>query len=140
MVLPQRQPCWGPVVALFTITTLIITTPSPTAASPCRSSGKGVIIDTDMEIDDVAAIVLAFALEQRGEARVLAMGVQGGNEFDPATLDAINTYYGRGDVPIGVRLEGPYQCKKVDHFDHFDQYISEHFPNKFRGGEPAHNR
>lgn len=115
---------------------LITTTASPTAAaSPCRSSGKGVIIDTDMEIDDVGAVLLAFGLEQRGEARVLAMGLQGPGEFDPATLDAIDTYYGRGDIPLGMRLEGQYQGKQVDHFDHFHQYIAEHFPNKFTEGK-----
>lgn len=126
-MMPPPRGIWLLFAALFT-TTLIIT-PSATAG-PCRSSSNGVIIDTDMEIDDVAAVVLALALEQRGEANVLAMGVQGSNPFDPPTLDGINTYYGRGDIPIGVRLEGQYQGKTVDHFDHFSQYIAEHFPHK----------
>src|SRR4029434_5867713 len=46
------------------------------------------------------AILHAFA--DGGHVEILAMGVVSRCPYSPACLDAINTYYGRGDIPIGV--------------------------------------
>ena len=63
-----------------------------------------VIFDTDMDgdNDDVAAAAILHALADSGTADILAMGVVSRCSYSPACLDAINTYYGRGDIPIGV--------------------------------------
>lgn len=62
-----------------------------------------VIFDTDIDgdNDDVAAAIL-HALADLGKVDILAMGVVSRHPYSPACLDAINTYYGRGDIPIGV--------------------------------------
>ena len=63
-----------------------------------------VLFDTDIDgdNDDVAAAAILHALADAGRVRILAMGVVSRCPDSPACLDAINTYYGRGDIPIGV--------------------------------------
>ncbi|HEV8290575.1 MAG TPA: nucleoside hydrolase, partial [Tepidisphaeraceae bacterium] len=63
-----------------------------------------VIFDTDMDgdNDDVAAAAILHALADEGRVEILAMGVVSRCAYSPACLDAINTYYRRGEIPIGV--------------------------------------
>ena len=63
-----------------------------------------VIFDTDIDSDndDVAAAAILHALADAGQVEILAMGVVSRHPYSPACLDAMNTYYGRGDIPIGV--------------------------------------
>jgi len=69
-----------------------------------------VIFDTDManDCDDAGALAVLHALADRGEAEILAVVT---NRKDPsnasaAAVDAINTWYGRGDIPIGTDKDG----------------------------------
>jgi hypothetical protein len=74
-------------------------------ALPARAAEPlNVIYDTDMDgdNDDVAAAAMLHALADEGRVRILAMGVVSRHPDSPACLDAINTWYGRGDIPIGV--------------------------------------
>ncbi|HMJ66473.1 MAG TPA: nucleoside hydrolase [Candidatus Binatia bacterium] len=70
-----------------------------TGAEPLK-----VIFDTDIDgdNDDVAAAAILHAYADAGRVEILAMGVVSLHTYSPACLDAINTYYGRGDIPIGV--------------------------------------
>ncbi|HEV8379074.1 MAG TPA: hypothetical protein VGP99_09505, partial [Tepidisphaeraceae bacterium] len=73
---------------------------------PVMASGAEplkVIFDTDMDgdNDDVAAAAILHALADEGRVQILAMGVVSRCPHTPACLDAINTYYGRGSIPIG---------------------------------------
>jgi inosine-uridine nucleoside N-ribohydrolase len=63
-----------------------------------------VIFDTDIDgdNDDVAAVAILHAFADAGQVEILAMGVVSRHAYSPACLDAINAYYGRGDIPIGV--------------------------------------
>jgi len=63
-----------------------------------------IIYDTDMEsdVDDVGATAVLHALANRGEAKILATMVSSANPWSAPCLDAINTFYGRPDLPIGV--------------------------------------
>src|SRR6185369_2968076 len=63
-----------------------------------------VIFDTDIDgdNDDVAAAAILHALADAGRVEILAMGVVSLCPYSPACLDAINTYYGRGEIAIGV--------------------------------------
>src|SRR5689334_7954924 len=62
-----------------------------------------VIFDTDMaeDVDDAGALAVLHALADRGEAEILGTMISSRNEAVGPCLDAINTYYGRPDVPIG---------------------------------------
>ena len=72
---------------------------SVAAAEPLK-----VIFDTDIDgdNDDVAAAAILHAFADAGKVEILAMGVVSRFPHSPACLDAINTYYGRGDIPIGA--------------------------------------
>ena len=70
---------------------------------------KRVIYETNMclAVDDVGGLAILHALQNRGEAELLAVGL---NEVHPdgvAAIDAINTWYGRGNIPVGV-YRGPF--------------------------------
>ncbi len=62
-----------------------------------------LIVDTDFDsaIDDVGALALLHTLANRGEAELLAVVNSGMFEASPACIDAINTFYGRGNIPVG---------------------------------------
>ena len=68
-----------------------------------------VIFDTDMgnDVDDVLALGLIHALESRGECRLLAVTITKDEPLAAAFTDAVNTFYGRPDVPIGIVRGGP---------------------------------
>ncbi len=67
-----------------------------------------LIFDTDIgnDVDDVLALGMIHALESRGECKLLAVTITKDNELAAAFTDAVNTFYGRGDVPIGVCRSG----------------------------------
>ncbi len=68
------------------------------AAAPAK-----IIFDTDMaeDVDDAGALAVLHALANRGEAEILATMISSRNESVGPCLDAINTYYGRPEIPIG---------------------------------------
>lgn len=63
-----------------------------------------LIFDTDIgnDVDDALALGMIHALETRGECKLLAVTITKDHELAGAFTDAINTFYGRGDIPIGV--------------------------------------
>jgi hypothetical protein len=68
----------------------------------------GLIFDTDIcgDCDDVLALAMIHALESRGECRLLAVTVSADHELAAPFVDAVNTFYGRGNIPIGVVGKG----------------------------------
>lgn len=68
------------------------------------SEAVPLIFDTDIcgDCDDVLALGMIHALESRGACRLLAVTVSADNELAAPFVDAINTFYGRGTIPIGV--------------------------------------
>jgi hypothetical protein len=76
----------------------------PILATAQDNQPKKIIYDTDMclDVDDVGALAVLHALENMGESELLAVVF---NEVHPSgapAIDAINTWYGRGDIPIGI--------------------------------------
>src|SRR4051812_32884232 len=62
-----------------------------------------LIFDTDIcgDCDDVLALAMIHSFETRGSCRLLAVTVSIDNKDAAPFVDAINTFYGRGQVPIG---------------------------------------
>jgi inosine-uridine nucleoside N-ribohydrolase len=75
----------------------------PIAAQPIR-----LIFDTDMgnDIDDAVALAMIHASESRGEAKLLAVTVTKDNRWAAPFIDAMNTFYGRPEIPIGTVRNG----------------------------------
>jgi inosine-uridine nucleoside N-ribohydrolase len=76
--------------------------------TPLRAASVRLIFDTDMgnDVDDAVALAMIHALESRGEAKLLAVTVTKGNRWAAPFIDAMNTFYGRGDIPIGMVHNG----------------------------------
>jgi purine nucleosidase len=74
------------------------------AAEPVR-----LIFDTDIgnDVDDALAIGVIHALQSRGECELLAVTVSKDHPLSAAFVDCLNTFYGRGDIPIGAVRKGP---------------------------------
>ena len=66
------------------------------------------IFDTDIgnDVDDVLALGMIHALQSRGECELLAVTITKDHERAAAFTDAVNTFYKRGDIPIGVCRSG----------------------------------
>jgi inosine-uridine nucleoside N-ribohydrolase len=67
-----------------------------------------VIFDTDMgnDVDDALALAMLHALESRGECRLLGVTVTKDNRWAPVYVDLVNTFYGRGQIPVGMVKAG----------------------------------
>ncbi|MFT4558837.1 MAG: nucleoside hydrolase [Planctomycetales bacterium] len=67
-----------------------------------------LIFDTDIgnDVDDVLALGMIHALQSRGECELLAVTITKDHEHAAAFTDAVNTFYGRGHIPIGVCRSG----------------------------------
>src|SRR6476620_3418856 len=79
--------------------------------APAADAGQPVplIFDTDIgnDVDDALALGVIHALVSRNECRLLAVTVTKDELLSAPFVDVINTFYGRGDVPIGVVRNGP---------------------------------
>ncbi len=67
-----------------------------------------IIYDTDMgnDVDDAVALAILHALESRGEARILAVTITKDHPEAAPYVDLVNTFYGRGGIPIGMVKNG----------------------------------
>jgi hypothetical protein len=67
-----------------------------------------LIFDTDIgnDCDDVLALGVIHALQSRGECELLAVTITKDHELAAPFADAVNTFYGRGEIPIGVCRSG----------------------------------
>jgi inosine-uridine nucleoside N-ribohydrolase len=63
-----------------------------------------LIFDTDMgnDVDDAMALAIIHALQSRGECELLAVTVTKDNKYAAPFVDLMNTFYGRGGIPIGM--------------------------------------
>jgi inosine-uridine preferring nucleoside hydrolase len=86
-------------LALFALAAGIVVGNSRATAAPVR-----VILDTDLssDVDDVGAVAVLHALADQGEAEILGMGISANDSASAPCLDALNTFYGRPGIPIGV--------------------------------------
>lgn len=100
-------------------------------------SGKNpplIILDTDLssDVDDVGAVAVLHNLASQGKADILAMMVSSGDPWSIPCLDAINTWFGRPDIPLGM-VKG----KSVRHESKYTRLIAEEFPHNSKTGAEA---
>lgn len=100
-----------------------------------------VIFDTDIgnDIDDALALGVIHALESRQECKLVAVTISKDNPLCAPFIDLVNTFYGRGDIPIGVvrngktpedgnYLRGPVEARDGD---------GQRFPHDLKSGRDA---
>lgn len=124
------------VVSVLSAIVLVLVAPGPaTAGRPANASPPSavrLIVDTDFGQwwDDVAALAMLHAAADAGRVRILGMMSDVDNPWNAAGLDALNTWYGRPDIPIGV----PQQAVTVD--ENYSRLLATTFPHTGRP-EPA---
>jgi len=74
---------------------------------------KKIIYETDMcaDVDDAGGLAVLHALANKGEAEILAVCFNEVHPYGAPAIDAMNTWYGRGDIPIGIykgHLDNPH--------------------------------
>ncbi len=95
-------------------------------ALPTQAQDRvNVILDTDMasDVDDAGALVTLLNLEDLGEVNVLAVGVSMPHNWSALCVDAITTYYGRPDIPIGT-----VKKSVLDHGSRYAEGIATEYP------------
>ena len=92
---------------LALLLTLIVTRATVTQAT-AQSPAK-IVFDTDIagDVDDALALAMLHALADRGECTIEAVTVSKTHPLNAPMVDAINTFYGRPTIPIGV-TKGSY--------------------------------
>ena len=89
-----------------------------------------LILDTDMsgDCDDVGTLALPHALVDRGECDLLAVATNRKDltNASAAAVDAINTYYGRPEIPIGTDKQGPTALQRTSPYT---GALRDEFPN-----------
>mmetsp|Transcript_7997 Transcript_7997/g.22057 ORF Transcript_7997/g.22057 Transcript_7997/m.22057 type:complete len:391 (-) Transcript_7997:216-1388(-) len=70
---------------------------------------RNVIIETDFtaDIDDLGALAIAHAMADKCYWRILAVMYNEDNSQCPPVIHAVNQWYGRDDIPIGI-WGGPF--------------------------------
>jgi purine nucleosidase len=63
-----------------------------------------VIFDTDIwsDIDDMMALAMLHALQDRHEVNLVAVTISTDNPWCATYVDLVNTFYGHPDIPIGI--------------------------------------
>ncbi|MEO1998861.1 MAG: nucleoside hydrolase, partial [Planctomycetaceae bacterium] len=97
----------------------------------CRAAVP-LIFDTDLEsdVDDAGTVALLHALASKGEVQLLAMGVSVKHRWSASCLDALNTFYGHPDIPIG-RLVGD----GIDSGSKYAERIARTYPTDLKPGQ-----
>ena len=86
------------------------------------------------DCDDAGALAALHALADRHEASILGIGVCTLNRWAAPTIDAIDTYYNRPDIPIGSLKDDLPEPTKISVYT---EYIAKHFPNRLQDGLKA---
>lgn len=97
----------------------------------CAQSVK-VIFDTDIssDVDDVGAVAVLHALADQGKAEILGMMVSSGDPWSAPCLDALNGWFGKFDIPVGV-VSGT----TIRHESRYTETIARQYP-----GTPANKK
>ena len=100
-----------------------------------------LIFDTDMgnDVDDVMALCMIHNLVNRGTVELLAVTITKDHPQAAAFVDAVNTFYGHPDVPIGVVTNGA--TREAGKFnvlaDAGNEDGSPRYPRRLRSGKDA---
>lgn len=73
-----------------------------------------VVFDTDItgDVDDVLALAMLHSLADRGECTIEAVTISKINPLAAPFVDAVNTFYGRPDIPIGTTRDAQQRQSK----------------------------
>jgi len=115
------------------------------AQSPVPPSAPArILLDVDLaeDVDDAGALALLHALANRREAEILGILVSSRNEWAAPCVDAINTWYGRPDLPIGYQRGLQYGYRNTTDPDRatdskYTEAVAQAFPHDLQRSSEA---
>jgi inosine-uridine nucleoside N-ribohydrolase len=123
-------------VALLVIAGLSgFTSASPASAGTPGGGPQRIIIDSDLSLwwDDATAVGMANVLQQRGAVHILAVMSDIRNPLAAAALDAIDTAYGHGRIPVGAAAHSVADTAPHGYSD----VLAEQLPHAIRNSSHA---
>jgi len=102
----------------------------------CREAERipAIIFDTDLgpDYDDAGAIAVLHAMADSGKAEILATLSSNRHELVAPSIDVINTYFNRPDLPVGAPKTGGISMGSGQHWA--DSIVSV-YPHRIRSTE-----
>lgn len=91
------------ILSLLLILPLLIASCTQQKKAGIHQSIK-IIFDSDLgpDYDDVGALAFLHAMADSGKVQILATVASNKNELVAPSIDVINTYFGRGNLPVGA--------------------------------------
>src|SRR5512137_3007193 len=88
-----------------------------------------IIFDTDLgpDYDDVGALAFLHAMADSGKAEILATIASNKHELVAPSIEVINTYFGREDLPVGAPGKNGVSMTASQHWP--DSIVSK-YPHK----------
>lgn len=144
----MRSVCRLALLVPIGVVVLDLWTGARPAAAPPQPSGLAqpvkIVLDVDLaeDVDDAGALAVLHALANRGEAEILGVLVSSRNEWVGPCLDAINTWYGRPELPIGYQRGLQYGYRNPMDPDRqtpskYVEAVAKAFPHKLRKSSDA---
>jgi pyrimidine-specific ribonucleoside hydrolase len=89
--------------AVFILVTVFLLSGCSTRNTPGGKTAK-IIFDTDLgpDYDDVGALAVLHAMADSGRAEILGTMASNKHELVAPSIEAVNRYFGRADLPIGA--------------------------------------
>ncbi len=111
------------------------TSTTSASADTARRSVQRIIIDTDLSLwwDDATAVGMANVLQQRGQVQILAVMSDIRNPVAAAALDAIDTAYRHGGIPVGAVADSSANTAPHGYSD----VLAEQLPHAIRNSSQA---
>lgn len=117
-------------IPLFFLITLICIScsnqPQATIAKPVK-----IIFDSDLgpDYDDVGALAFLHAMADSGKAEILATLSSNKHELVAPSIEVINTYFGRPDLPLGAPKSSGVDMNSSSHWA---DTLIERYPHRVR--------
>ncbi len=94
-------------LSLIALITIIGCATEQQTSDPGNTPVK-MIFDTDFggDADDLGALAMLNHFQNKGEVDLLAVMCWNVEQYAVSAIDAVNTYYGNPDIPIGLRKPG----------------------------------
>jgi len=90
-----------------------------------------IIFETDMtlDVDDVGALAVLHGLQTEGKVNILGVCYNEVHPLAPDAIDAINTYYNRDTIPIGIYRKDLKDPDPSDYFTSERNYDVDNMPH-----------
>lgn len=98
---------------------------------PARQEAVKIIFDTDFgpDYDDVGALAFLHAMADSGKAEILATVSCNKHELVGPSMDVLNTYYGRPDLPMGAPKT---DAVNMGAWQHWPDTLVARYPHRIR--------